>query len=336
MNISVVIPTFKRQPSLFRLLTSIAQQDFPKDNFEVIVVDDQSGESLDTIINEFKKSFSVRWLVSKKKGRPGARNTGAAEAMGELLVFLDDDMETGTDLSNAYHQGTVTHPNCVLCGAIKSNSVSPTLWNTLIDQRFELRNKYLLKNPNDVPFTGVFTGNIAIPAKTFQNVGGFDENTFSFYGGEDFDFGLRCIKNEIQIVYCCDAIATHNEKTYSTSLYLRNLKVTSYSMILIIQKHKSFVMQQPEMKHFDVFLPGLFTPEKGFFLNRCIKQFFWFTRLHIPLFYLVSKLWGIIPNGLSITLGSILIRIEQLFQMNKAVKKIWNYNLNPRSIYLSN
>ena len=89
MNISIIIPTFKRQASLRRLITSILKQNYPLDKFEVIVVDDQSGEDLSGLINDFcNQNLLCFWIRSKTKGRPGARNTGAEKAKGKILIIF--------------------------------------------------------------------------------------------------------------------------------------------------------------------------------------------------------------------------------------------------------
>ena len=87
MFCSTIIPTVNR-PSLSRTVNSVLQQDFPKDQFEVIVVND-SGKPLTEA--DWQQSPQVRVIETNRRNRCVARNAGAAIAMGQYLHFLDDD-----------------------------------------------------------------------------------------------------------------------------------------------------------------------------------------------------------------------------------------------------
>jgi glycosyltransferase involved in cell wall biosynthesis len=87
MICSTIIPTVGRS-SLSRAVKSVLEQNFDKDEFEVIVVND-SGDSLEPA--EWMNSPQVRILQTQRHNRSVARNTGAAIARGKYLHFLDDD-----------------------------------------------------------------------------------------------------------------------------------------------------------------------------------------------------------------------------------------------------
>jgi glycosyltransferase involved in cell wall biosynthesis len=87
MFCSTVIPTIDR-PSLARAVNSVLQQDLPKDQFEVIVVND-SGRPLTEA--DWQQSPQVRVIETHRQDRSIARNAGAAIAQGRYLHFLDDD-----------------------------------------------------------------------------------------------------------------------------------------------------------------------------------------------------------------------------------------------------
>ncbi len=87
MFVSVIIPTINR-PSLVRSVQSVLGQDFKKEEFEVIVVND-SGRPLTKAA--WQDSPRARILESQKRNRCFARNAGATVAKGKYLLFLDDD-----------------------------------------------------------------------------------------------------------------------------------------------------------------------------------------------------------------------------------------------------
>lgn len=87
MICSSIIPTIGRT-SLSRAVESVLQQDFARDEFEVIVVND-SGSPL--VHETWMDSEKVTILHTNRLNRSVARNTGAAIARGKYLHFLDDD-----------------------------------------------------------------------------------------------------------------------------------------------------------------------------------------------------------------------------------------------------
>ncbi|MFU8773700.1 MAG: glycosyltransferase family A protein, partial [Anaerolineales bacterium] len=74
--------------SLGRAISSILDQEFSQDEFEVIVVND-SGKPL--LNSEWQNANNVTILNTNRRERSFARNSGAAIAKGDYLAFLDDD-----------------------------------------------------------------------------------------------------------------------------------------------------------------------------------------------------------------------------------------------------
>lgn len=86
MKLSIIIPTYNEQKYIEDCLKTLTVQTYS--NYEIIVVDDGSTDkTLDKI-----KNFKVKLLQQKHKGPALARNLGAKESIGEILVFLDADM----------------------------------------------------------------------------------------------------------------------------------------------------------------------------------------------------------------------------------------------------
>ena len=83
---SVVIPTFNRASTILDTLHSISEQRFR--DFEVIVVDDGSGDATCDIV----RSSGITNVIEQANSGPGvARNTGVAAAIGKYIAFLDSD-----------------------------------------------------------------------------------------------------------------------------------------------------------------------------------------------------------------------------------------------------
>ena len=92
IKLSVVIPTFNRQRVLERTLPSLLAQDFPPENYEIIVVVDGSTDGTAQMLRELKPMCAFRVLDSPHRGPGAARNLGIRAAVGELVLFLDDDL----------------------------------------------------------------------------------------------------------------------------------------------------------------------------------------------------------------------------------------------------
>lgn len=96
MKASIIVSTFNRSGLLRRMLSSIAQQTFPVDQFEIIVVDtgsiDNTRATIDALIEDHPHN-RIRYLYEPVPGNLAGRHRGALEAVGEFLVFVDDDIE---------------------------------------------------------------------------------------------------------------------------------------------------------------------------------------------------------------------------------------------------
>lgn len=91
MNVSVVIPTYNREETIFRAIESVLNQSYPV--YEIIVVDDKSNDRTNEIIKGIKDS-RIRYIENNEnKGGAYSRNKGIKEAKGDLIAFQDSDDE---------------------------------------------------------------------------------------------------------------------------------------------------------------------------------------------------------------------------------------------------
>ena len=91
---SIVIPTYHRPQQLAACLQTLTHLDYPRDRFEVIVVDDGGEISLDGVLALFKEVLCITLLRQPHAGPAGARNVGAATAKGDFIAFTADDCGT--------------------------------------------------------------------------------------------------------------------------------------------------------------------------------------------------------------------------------------------------
>jgi len=89
--ISVVIPTLNEGPSIKRCLKSLSKQTYK--DFEIVIVD--SGSKDGTV--ETAKKYKSRVIYEPRRGVPLARNRGAKEAKGDIVVCTDGDSQYPKD-----------------------------------------------------------------------------------------------------------------------------------------------------------------------------------------------------------------------------------------------
>ncbi len=93
MKISVVIPAYNEARYIGRCLESLSRQTLPREQYEVVVVDNGSTDATPEIVRQTAaiESFHLRLISRPKVSISAVRNLGAAATSGELLAFLDAD-----------------------------------------------------------------------------------------------------------------------------------------------------------------------------------------------------------------------------------------------------
>jgi glycosyltransferase involved in cell wall biosynthesis len=103
MKVSIVLPVYNGDETLEECLDAIANIDYPKEDFELIVVNDGSKDRSDEIIGKFVKKnrekLNVKYVNLKKNvGRIKARLKGVEESRFDNLLFIDHRGEVETDI----------------------------------------------------------------------------------------------------------------------------------------------------------------------------------------------------------------------------------------------
>ena len=97
VRISVIIPTYQRRDLVVEALRALMQQNY-RDSFEVIIIVDGSTDGTGEALHRINPGFPLTVLEQRNQGLSKSRNRGANQALGEILLFLDDDMTAHPDL----------------------------------------------------------------------------------------------------------------------------------------------------------------------------------------------------------------------------------------------
>lgn len=205
LRFTIVIPTRDRPRQLAACLAAVAGIRFPRERFETIVVDDGGSTPLEPMVGQVASHARVRMLRQPGSGPGAARNRGASEARGEILVFLDDDCAPDACWLDELDLALAASPGAGVGGrtinALPGNPYSSAS-QALIDYLYEYYNREAAKEPM---FT---TSNLALPRAEFERIGGFDQR-FSRAGGEDRELCLRWARSGRELRYAPDAIVRH-------------------------------------------------------------------------------------------------------------------------------
>lgn len=180
--ISVVIPTFARPDQLTACLDAVAELDYPRDRFEVIVVDDGSPMPMETVTSPFHADLRLRLLRQPNQGPSAARNRGARHAAGEFLAFTDDDCAPRPGWLRGLAEALVAGPDRLVGGKVinfVANHACSEASQAINDFRYDD-----FEEDRWMPF--LTSNNIAMAAARFQETGGFDvSNPFAAFEDRD-------------------------------------------------------------------------------------------------------------------------------------------------------
>jgi len=213
---SIIIPTYNRADRLRACLSGIAQVDYPRDHFEVIIVDDGSPQPLDSVIVPFQDMLDITLLRQTNSGPARARNVGLALAKGTLIAFLDDDCTPAWDWLHSLAERSILFPECMI-GGHTLNALPWNLCSTASQLIADVVYRYYNADPENARF--ITSNNMLVPAKALREIGQFDAS-FSTSAAEDRELCDRWRHNGYQIVYAPEALI-HHAHAMSLRGYLR-------------------------------------------------------------------------------------------------------------------
>jgi GT2 family glycosyltransferase len=181
---TVIIPTYRRLEPLHACLRSLVGLDYPRDCFEVIVVDDGGGLSAKDLETAFRTQLRLTVLAQENKGPGAARNTAALQAKHEYLAFIDDDCAADPGWLKAYAAQTSLH-SPTLFGGHSSNALTDNAYSTASQQLLDCLYQYFAKRESPSAFFA--TSNLVVPRRQFLDLRGFDTTVIQ-YASEDREF----------------------------------------------------------------------------------------------------------------------------------------------------
>lgn len=238
MDATIIIPTHERADILLQTLDRLARLKYPQNRWEAVVVDDGSGpETLLPIADWVETSHApVRVLRQSHRGPAAARNRGARDAAGEVLIFLDNDCLVPPDFVGRHLEVLRANPGCWVVGRlVHPSGLRVTPFGRYRDDCWEAFHR---SHPEaSVSETaGMTAANLAVPAADFARLGGFDEE-FSIASCEDWDLAWRARQAGTRILYDPGNVAVHNDWAVNLDRFCERQRLYSISDVLLWRKY---------------------------------------------------------------------------------------------------
>ena len=209
-NVSIIIPSLDRNRVLFSTLRDLLKQNYPL--FEIIVVDqtDTPSRKFLDFINDHKDK--IRYIQEKKKSSPHARNVGVKQAIGEVVLFLDDDIEIKNQKFIQYHLQNFLDPKVGLVGGRVIHGTDGKVPKKLEVGRLKfwgLKEVTHFNATKKVEIDHAAGGNFSVYKKIYDQVGGFAEIYKGNAHMEETDFCLRVKRAGYKLIFEPKAVLLH-------------------------------------------------------------------------------------------------------------------------------
>jgi cellulose synthase/poly-beta-1,6-N-acetylglucosamine synthase-like glycosyltransferase len=209
-KISIIVAAYNNQDTIGECLKSVLSQNYPKDHFEVIVMD---GGSKDATV-KIAEGFPVK-VLSIPINCPAAYNYAMKIAAHPILGYVDSDAKVEADWLKKLVPHLTEYQVAGVSGSIETwNSNNP--WAKSIG--YEIKNRYQRIGK----YTGrIATMNLLMKRTVIEEAGGWDENLPSQY---DTDLGFRISARGYKIAYEPRALCYHFNRPTLKAYYRQQLQ----------------------------------------------------------------------------------------------------------------
>jgi cellulose synthase/poly-beta-1,6-N-acetylglucosamine synthase-like glycosyltransferase len=225
-RISVVVPAFQESARIERCLAALARQTLPREQYEVIVVDD--GSSDDTASRAGRCGARVVRLISNQ-GPAQARNAGVAAARCEIVVFTDADCEPTRDFLAALTTPLLQDPRV---GASKGTYLSNqrSLVARFVQLEYESRYRHTAAR-SSVDFVDTYAA--CYRRSDLVRLGGFDPR---YRRCEDQELSFRLADSGVNMRFTPDA-RTYHQHADTLGAYVRKKFHIARWKVAVLRKH---------------------------------------------------------------------------------------------------
>lgn len=228
--VSVVVPAYNAQPTIRHTIQSLVSQTYPGE-YEIIVVDDGSTDRTSEIVRSFSE---VKYIRQPNAGPAAARNRGAADSKGEVILFTDSDCAAHKDWIERIVGGFSSDEIAAVCGSYGIANPENILAGCIHDEIIFRHRRIMSCYPQ-----AFGSYNVGIRRSVFWRVGGFDES-YRRASGEDNDLSYKILKTGGRIFFAKNALVDHYHTT-QLEKYLREQFSHGFWRVRIYWRHPDMV-----------------------------------------------------------------------------------------------
>lgn len=202
-SVTVVIPTYNRAEMLKRCIQSLCLQDYPREKFKVLIIDDGSDDETKIIYHSFLEKLNIDYIYQKHQGTGAARRLGIERAKTDLVAFIDDDCIASKSWLRQMTSRELGREVAAIGGLMKINNPK-NIFECFVNQNLFGNGQNWQPTSFDPPF--ITTGNSIFRRSLAKKIGNFDR---SLVVGEDLDIGWRLYFEGYKFRYEPKAIVYH-------------------------------------------------------------------------------------------------------------------------------
>jgi glycosyltransferase involved in cell wall biosynthesis len=226
--VSVAVPTWNRAERLDVCVASLLAQDYPKDRYEVLVVDDGSTDNTGAVLDRLRQQAgngpALRHFRVEHGGPNAARNMAFAHAAGDPICLVDDDEDVPPGWLTALVAGVLRHPEAGCVGGpmrLRLEGRPPRMCG-----RESLGESELDLGDEEAEVDVVWSGNMAVRRFALEQVGDFNEDLRRL-GHTELEWVQRLRDSGGCVVYVPDAWLWHRRS--QAELRLRSLVARNFT-----------------------------------------------------------------------------------------------------------
>jgi len=222
--VSIVIPVYNGTRTIRLCLDAIQRLDYPRERYEVIVVDNNSTDGTPEIVSQ----YPVRLLYERElQGPHAATNTGLRQAQGEIIAFTDSDCVPEKGWLRALIAPFADEGVVATGGRIEAYQPTTRVERFL---QYEVRLfRNCLRMTDSFP-ASIITGNAAYRADALHQVGLFNAN---MYTGAEVDLAWRVQWTTGKKVVYMDEAVVYHIFTPTVRRMFRHFRIYGYSEIML-------------------------------------------------------------------------------------------------------
>jgi glycosyltransferase involved in cell wall biosynthesis len=228
-RLTIQLCTYRRAHLLARVLEALFDQTVPDDAYEVVLVNDGSPDNTSEVIERVRPLARCAFTVIEQPnlGLAKGRNAGIARSSGERMCFIDDDVLPTPVFAAEHLASDDRFGDVIVRGAVINtesfDDLPVPVWT-----------------PANYSGNYFWTSNVSLRRARLDRVGGRFDDSFTEYGWEDIELGMRLRAIGTRAVFNKYAVAFHHKPRPAGSDVagmLRQVRAQARTAVQLRAKH---------------------------------------------------------------------------------------------------